>query len=315
MAYFVEKVIKIKRTRPSDASHFAIKKGGKLRYLIDLKNQRLGIEKISKNLSAYSKKLDVLTRLIRIVPLRVLNLLEIGEFVICEIDPQILGEINSVWKKAQLKGGEIPSWNIIVGSYVEKQKIVFQCFSTESSIDMFVKVGGERSNNEMDNEILYLTNPILDESFINPKLVYSSQINSTWRVMVTEEFEGKKVSPTMTNERYDIYSAICQRRKYDSKGNILFFSHGDFTPWNIKKTDNSYVVFDWEYSAFRFYGFDILHFFWQIENKLNKKDVEQSMISAVKKAKEWDPALRKYTDEYLSKAYLDELHKQFGDIL
>lgn len=317
MSYFVEKIIKIEKSKAVRASHFAIKKDGKLRYLININQRKLSKEKIAGNLSVYSKKLKLLTILIRRFPLEVLELLNVGEFVLCEVEPIILAEINRIWSETRSDDGKKSYWNVIVGSYVEKQKVVFQCFSNSSLVDLFVKIGGENTINEMDNEISYLENPILEQAFTNPKIVYSSQINDgQWRVMATDEFKGHRVEPIMTNELYAIYSAISsQRKEYDSSGRLCCFSHGDFTPWNIKKTHNSYIVFDWEYSAIRFYGFDLIHFFWQINNKLNKKDIDQSMINAIKQAKEWDKTLREYSDEYLARAYLDELHKQFGDIL
>ena len=114
-----------------------------------------------------------------------------------------------------------------------------------------------------------------------------------------------------------MYQAICQScaKKINAEGKEVYFSHGDFVPWNIRKNEEGYILFDWEYCGFRFYGFDLIHFAWQVENKLNKKDVQQAFYDAIVECKKWDDKLRNYEDSELEKMYLEELHKQFGDVL
>lgn len=52
--------------------------------------------------------------------------------------------------------------------------------------------------------------------------------------------------------------------------------HGDFAPWNIRKDNNSKVfVFDWEYSDLNgLIWMDIMHFTYQLEKLVNRKDDE-----------------------------------------
>ena len=316
MKYFVDSIIKPSKVSLGTATHFAIYNGNNARYYIAL-SERVGRKagrRLSKNISAYSGKLGMLMGLLGIVPYRILQLARIGAFVKLEVDEQVHDTLDKV-RKDVLKEEKI-WWNVIVGSYVEKQKVVFQCFSRKQNrSSVYVKVGGLKVSNEMYAETAYLKEPIKSHLFTSPTLCFAEQIGEgkKYNIQVTEEFTGTKVAPQITPEIYEMFRAISDfKKRVLPSGEILTFSHGDFTPWNMKKENNKYIVFDWEYCGMRFYGFDLIHFLWQVENKLNKKTIEESMKRAIQNAKKIDEQLRDVPDELLEKKYFSTLEKQFG---
>ena len=211
------------------------------------------------------------------------------------------------------------SWNVIIGSYVEKQKVVFQCFSDEkvSEPALYIKVGGGAAEQEMKTETEYLRNPIQSNLFYSPKVLRSQARAEGYpfNIQVTEEFSGSKMNPELNQDIYQIFRDIANSKPpvFDD-GIEKVFSHGDFTPWNIKKDDKQYVVFDWEYSGYRFYGFDIIHYLWQIENKLNKCSEEIAFIRAYQMAAKMDNQIAKMSQEDLKNQYFCELEKHFGNV-
>jgi hypothetical protein len=315
--YFVDSIIMASRVSPDRATHFAIYNGNYVRYYIALSEGvgKSAGRRLAKNISAYSDKLGMLMKLLGIVPYRILQFAHIGAFVRLEVDGQIDEALDKVCQDV-LKEDKIWS-NVIVGSYVEKQKVVFQCFSKKpNKSSIYMKVGGFKVNDEMYAETAYLKNPIQSHLFTSPSLCFVEQIGDgkKYNIQVTEEFTGAKVEPKITPEIYEIFREISDSKKQVlPSGEMLAFSHGDFTPWNMKKENNKYIVFDWEYCGMRFYGFDLIHFLWQIENKLNKKTSREAIKMAIQNAKEIDIQLREMSDEWLEKEYFSTLEKQFGN--
>ena len=43
--------------------------------------------------------------------------------------------------------------------------------------------------------------------------------------------------------------------------------------------------------------------------------MHQAFVAAIAECKKWDAQLRNYEDDELERMYLEELHKQFGEIL
>lgn len=317
MEYFIDRVLTC--IEKKDGNYLAIYNDGKLRYLINIEKgiSFLSKQKLSSNIAAYSSKLSLLMKLLRWIPTKLLVICGIGKKVSLEIDCEIEKAIHII-SKENYNCSKV-YYNIIVGSYVEKQKMVLQCFSSEASKPtIYLKIGDIHSEKELIAETEYLEKPIVTDTFISPELCYRSvQEGNRYNIQGTKEFVGETVLPEINAEIYSLYKTIIQSQPemLDDEGNKVYFSHGDFVPWNIKKNNASYIVFDWEYCGFRFYGFDLIHFAWQIENKLNKKDVHQAFVAAITECKKWDAQLRSYEDCELEGMYLKELHKQFGEIL
>lgn len=318
MGYFVDKALSYIDAK--DGNYLAIYSGGNLRYLINNEkgNAFFAKQKLSNNIATYSSKLSLLMKLLKWIPTRLLVMGGIGKRVSLKIDSEIKNAVEKISEEKY--NGKTIYFNVIIGSYVEKQKIVLQCFCPEArETTVYLKIGDEHTETEISAETAYLKKPIVTDAFRSPELCYSSvrRKGNKYNIQGTNEFVGETVPPVINADIVAIYRAICQSHieMMDDEGNRLFFSHGDFAPWNIKKNNEEYIVFDWEYCGFRFYGFDLIHFAWQIENKLNKKDVHRAFKSAIAECKKWDEKLCDYDDSELEKMYLEELHKQFGDIL
>ena len=318
MGYFVDKVLSLEETKSGD--YRAIYNEGTIRYLIKIEkgNSFFAKKKLSSNIAAYSSKLGMLMKLLKLIPSNLLILTRIARRVSLAIDPEVKRAVVEVSKDRY--AGKKVYFNVIVGSYVKKQKIVLQCFCPEEkAITVYLKIGDEQTENELVTETAYLTNPINTKVFNSPKLCYSStrEVGNKYNIQGTNEFIGDTVPPVITADIVDIYKAIClsHSKMVDNRGESLYFSHGDFVPWNIKMTDRGYTLFDWEYCCFRFYGFDLIHFAWQVENKLKKKDIHQALCSAIADCKKWYEQLCNYDYEELERKYFEELHKQFGDVL
>ena len=63
---------------------------------------------------------------INIIPFPILNLMKLGYFAKVELNK----EVETCRQNAQKK-----HWNMIVGTYDEKQKIVLQCFNASENAD------------------------------------------------------------------------------------------------------------------------------------------------------------------------------------
>lgn len=319
MRYLIDSIITAYNVPKTEATHFAIYNGDKVRYYVAIKKNinKLASRRLSNNITSYSGKLDMIMKLVGRVPYDVFHSMNIGQFVQLDIDGQVEKAIDRV-RREVLKTGMV-YWNVIVGNYVEKQKVVFQCFDTNSVCPaVFLKVGGESSEQEIHNETNYLRNPIHSRSFDNPVFCFSEYRDSSnkYNIQATQEFFGGKVNPKLTSDIIKIYHDIGNSRPMVVENGIIkAFSHGDFTPWNMKKSDGGYIVFDWEYCGMRFYGFDLIHYLWQIENKLIHKSTDEAIQSAIHTAKKYDENLREISTQKLKTLYFTELKKQFGEVL
>ena len=320
MEYFFETAVKCKDSKKENGTHLAIINDGKIRYLINnnevLRNRAREI--LANNISSYSKKLGLLMSSLTLIPDFSLQLFHVGKTVSVVLPEEIANAMDEVTgnRWSHKKWG----YNIIVGSYVEKQKIVIQCFTEDrADVAIYIKICSDNARVEIENEINYLKEPIHSMLFENPKLCYSKlqKDGAQFNILVTEEFGGDKVEAEMTQEIYRLFQEISDSQKQeDSDGELLCFSHGDFVPWNMWKTgDGKYIIFDWEYCGMRFYGFDLIHFLWQTENKLNGKNKDEAIKAAIETAKEYDERLRVCSDEKIAHMYFHELETQFGDVL
>ena len=149
VAYFIDDIIRPTRVPPDRATHFALYRGDRVRYYIALEDGmgRAAGRRLSANVSAYSGKLDGLMKLLGRIPYRALQLAHIGAYVSLELDGQVADALDTV-RRDVLKSGKI-RWNVLVGSYVQKQKAVFQCFCADDAPAVYMKVGDTRASAEM----------------------------------------------------------------------------------------------------------------------------------------------------------------------
>lgn len=317
--YFFETTVKCKDTKGTDDTHLAILNGDKVRYLISnngrLRNRARKV--LANNISSYSRKLGLLMNSLTVIPDFALRFAHLGKLVSVTLPEEILSIMTEVAEQRWFR--KKWSYNIIVGNYVKKQKIVIQCFTEDpEDTPIYLKVCADNARIEIENETNYLRAPIQSEFFENPKLCYSKlqKDGARFNIQVTEEFSGSRVKPEMTTEIYRLFLEIAGSRQQEtSDGKLLCFSHGDFAPWNMKYTESGYVIFDWEYCGMRFYGFDLIHYLWQIHNKLMGQNAREAIRESIRIAKEYDGYLRSLSDEDIEKQYFAELRKQFGEIL
>lgn len=284
----LSQVMEIHKTNRKAATHFALCNGSQLRYLIDVNG---GEKKLSGNLSTYSRKLCLLMHMINFVPLVFFEKTGLGYFVNARLHP----EVEECRKNIQK-----PHWNVIIGTYDKKQKVVLQCFDRDGEA-VFIKVGNASTEEEMNAEISFLRNKRKYTLFEVPELLNSKRRaeDAVFNIQVTKEFRGNKVQPILNQDIVRIY----QELSGDKKGN-LEFSHGDFAPWNLKKGNNKYTLFDWEHCGYRMKGFDLMHYATIIESLINGKDLSEAFDNGLIN-------IRKYLPEFkIDKvAFLNEFKK------
>lgn len=314
MEYFIDSVIYQNKVKRKDATHFAITNNGKVRYYVAI-NKR-GKKVLSANLSSYSKKLEMLMKLLVTIPFALLKIIGLGYYVTLTITNEVEVYIRDTAKRYFKSDNAV--YNVIVGNYVDKQKIVFQCFVSQDKV-IYFKVGGKNSASEMQAEMGYLESNLSEnynhKTFDVPKLVAFQKIakDKSFNIQVTEEFKGDKVEPILTDEIYAIFQEIAASHKSKTVGDIeCFFSHGDLVPWNIKKNRNQYIVYDWEYCGCRFYGYDLIHYLYQININLNKMKPLAAVADAIKEAKHKCRKLESISDSKLCEMYFQDLKNTFG---
>lgn len=301
----IEETIKYEETGKKKATHFVIYNKRNLRYFIDL---RKGKKLLVNSLSSYSLRHKLLIYIIKYMPYRMIKILKLGFFVEAQLAKDISEFINNNNK-------DILNWNVIVGTYDDKQKIVIQVLNEKYEI-IYYKIGNMGSNKQMKKEIQYLNNKKTYSRFNLPEIIYNQLLDNSnkFNIMATREFKGNKVDPILTNDIYMIFKEIFESNDNKEVNGINYgFSHGDFAPWNLKKTRDGYIVFDWEHYGIRFYGFDLIHFVFQIEHKLNNKSKEDALRSSIKQVQQVDNILCGIDNKMLEELYLQERYKIYGD--
>lgn len=275
----MQQVLKIKKVRRKEATHFVLCNGDEIRYLIAIDG---GKKRLSCNISAYSHTLGILMRVINFLPFFLLSLMRIGYFANLKLHP----EIDKIFHESQKS-----EWNMIVGTYDEKQKLVMQCFNSDNEPAVFIKIGNQSTEQEMETEINFLEQNRKYNMFDTPEIL-EKKIKSEqcpFNIQVTAEFVGKKVEPILTEEIVRIYREI----SFDTKlvdGVEYEFSHGDFAPWNIKKGKNGkYIIFDWEHCGYRMKGFDLMHYVTMIEVVMHRKSFFEAFDIGLREIREFIP--------------------------
>lgn len=275
----LQQVLKIEKINKKSATHFVLRNGGKIRYLIDLHG---GQKRLSQNISAYSKKLGLLMQFINVLPVSLLEVGGMGYFAKVQLHSAIESERQKT---------NTPFWNAIIGTYDEKQKIVIQCFN-DSDPAIFIKVGNEATREEMQAEINFLREERAYEQFSIPVILSSKteKEGCAFNIQLTKEFKGSKVEPILTDKIVAVYQELSQDKKIVD-GVELEWSHGDFAPWNMKDCDGKYTVFDWEHCGYRMKGFDLMHFAMMVETLIRGHAEEEAFDLGLKQ-------IRKYLPEF-----------------
>lgn len=275
----LREAIKITTCPRSEATHFAICHNSHIKFLLHLQS---GIPYLRKTVAAYNKKLALLLKLLPCIPTRLLQAAGFGYFARVSLHPST---------KAVIPPGQ--KWNILVGTYDSAQKIVFQCFADETTPCTYIKIGNQGSAEQMEKEILFLKNNQCYQSFEIPHLKYSELISAgaPFNIQVTDEFQGARIQPVL-NE------AICRIAKEIAGPSVLIdgtphtFSHGDFAPWNIRRTGCTYTVFDWEHCGMRPEGYDIAYFLIMSQIALNKRTFDEAYEIAVTQIQKFDSQIQ-----------------------
>lgn len=276
----LQQAINIKICSKKTATHFALCNGDRIRYLIALKG---GKKRLSKNISTYSNKLGLLMKLLVFLPYDVLKSAKLGYFVEASLHPVI---------EQQRKTTGTALWNVIVGTYDEKQKLVLQCFDKAKDA-IFIKIGNQSSVVEMNTEIDFLSEDRHYQSFDMPTLLNCCRMseNNPFNIQITKEFCGVKVEPVLTEDIVRIYHELSSEKK-QINGTIYERSHGDFTPWNMKKLDGRITLFDWEHCGFRSQGYDLMHYMMSIAIALNGINLEEAYDNGIQEIKKFIPDFR-----------------------
>lgn len=284
----LQEAVEMKKVNRKGATHFVIFRRNRVRYLIDLHG---GKEKLRLNLSPYSKKLWLLMKLLNILPFSILKMLKMGEFVSVKLHPEI--EKHLVLTKTD-------TWNVIVGTYDEKQKLVLQCY-TEKGPAFYVKVGNSNSAKEMQTEMQFLNCDHLFETFRIPDMVefFVMREGAPFNIQITKEFVGDKVKPVLTKEIINIYREVSSKTKVVD--NVVYeCSHGDFAPWNMKCDKGRYILFDWENYGYRIKGFDLMHYVMIIEVVLRGRNLSSAFINSIKQIRRFIPDFTIDKDAFLN---------------
>ena len=202
--------------------------------------------------------------------------MKLGYFAKVELNK----EVETCRQNAQKK-----HWNMIVGTYDEKQKIVLQCFNASENAD-FIKIGNAATEKEMNAEISFLQQKRVYSTFDIPQLLgsISRADGATFNIQITKEFVGDKVEPILTQEIVEIYEELSKDKK-----NGLEFSHGDFAPWNLKRNGDKYTLFDWEHCGYRMPGFDLMHYATIVQKVLNGKELSEAFDEGLKNIHQFLP--------------------------
>lgn len=262
-----------------------------MRYLISLHG---GTARLTRSLVPYGGKLALLMKLLRLLPFRLLKAARMGYFTKASLHPVLSSMVP--------EGSE---WNMLVGTYWPKQKLVLQCFRKEEALCAFVKIGNAASAKEMHTEMDFLGQPHDFRLIELPEVIAMRRAEGDcpFDILVTREFRGDKVGPVLTEDIYRIYRELSADHRTEN-GQTLALSHGDFAPWNIRKHGARYIVFDWESCAYRPIGHDLVHYLTAVYTNLYAMALADALTRAVSDIRRFEPDFT-IDLETFSKAYRD----------
>ncbi len=279
----IEQVIEFEAANQKSASHIAVYHGKQLRYLIATGDE--GKSKLSGNIAAYSLRLASLMKLIEHLPS--------GALKLCGFSRGIFRPVNVKLNSSVQKSMEqIPhcAWNLIVGTYDKKQKLIFQCFNNDDRPDTFFKLGNSATAAELHIEIDFLREKRICRDFSVPDILCSGCCaeGGQFNFLATREISGRRVKAELTKSVVKLCRDIAGETKVID-GVEYEFSHGDFAPWNMRINENGYVIFDWENSGMRIKGYDLAYYAVIIETALHKKSFDSAFELAMRKIRALEP--------------------------
>jgi Predicted choline kinase involved in LPS biosynthesis len=141
----------------------------------------------------------------------------------------------------------------------------------------YAKIGWtERSRTLVDNEactLLMLNN--LNLRFQVPQVLMHEK-RKAFNVLI--QSTRPHLSPVPLKVTSELIKIIEEISSIESKENNVF-SHGDFTPWNIKITEcGQCFVFDWEYAGLQEKQYDLRSFLHQIDSLNYLKNFKKSFL-------------------------------------
>jgi len=288
--------------RNDEWTHISILNKDKVRYYIARKNNARN--NLVKTLNSYSIKHNLFRKLITLAPVSILKKANMINFVKLSLDKRIEDFVNENIMQSDY------AYNVIIGTYGKHQKIVLQIFGEWGT--GYCKIGNESTSKQMSTEIEFLkcVNSREFSVLVLPTYINSCEIDGV-NMLITKEFNGKKVYPDLNDEIYALFKEVILIKSpiVGDDGIIVTFSHGDFAPWNMKKQKGKIILFDWEYCGMRFYGFDLIHFVYQIEKLLKNKDHNTAINNAIVKVKRYDNVLKNIDIKLLKKLYEKEIVK------
>lgn len=287
----LEQALQCRPCARREATHFVLCKGGKMRFLMALRG---GEARLTRSLVAYGGKLALLMKLLRLLPYRLLAAAHMGYFARASLHPAIAAMVP--------EGHE---WNMLVGTYWPKQKLVLQCFRKGEPLCAFVKVGNAASAAEMHTEMDFLAAPHRFRLIELPEVLAMRRaaVDCPFDILVTREFRGDKAEPVLTEDIYRVYQELSADRR-EENGQTLALSHGDFAPWNIRRHGDRYIVFDWESCAYRPAGHDIVHFLTAVYTNLHGLPLQAAVSRAVADIRAYEPDFA-IDEAAFAKAYLE----------
>lgn len=253
----IDETMRLLPCEAGEADHFVICKGDRLRYIIAMG----GETPLVRCVVSYGGKAALLLKLLAYLPKCLLRLAKIGFWAKIQLHETIL---------AALPQGS--RWNVLVGTYCEKQKLVFQCFEHIHGESIFVKVGNKASEHEMQAEMNFLQKG--SPSFRNVEIPQLMQARfrsegMPFNIMTTREFHGEKEAEELTVDIIAAWREIAAVAQENTANGVLEFSHGDFTPWNLRRRGEHRIVFDWEHCGMKPHGYDVLY--WGVVTRLARR--------------------------------------------
>lgn len=281
-------------------THFAIFNGKQIKYLIDV-NDKNYYNNLIKNQSSYSINHRIFKYLIKLLP----NILSILPSKVKGCNVKINKDLKSCLNNNI--NDKVIGYNYIIGTEGKHQKIVVQAVCEDKNI--YIKMGNNNTKELIINESkVYKILNNLDLCFITPTLLFEHSENGI-NINALSEVKGNEVTTQFNEDILRLYKEI-SNIKYDlnQKNEIieLEFSHGDFAPWNIKKYNDKFIVYDWEYAKMRFKGYDVIHYIFQVQYLLNKLPMEEALDKAITNAKKYVTYLERLDNSYIKNLYLDE---------
>ena len=273
----LEEAFRLRRSNRETATHFVLCKGAKLRFLIHLNG---GYPFLKRTVTSYGGKMSLFLKLLHYIPYPLLAKCGFGYYAHAELHPGIADCVP-----------DEHNWNALIGTYSDRQKIVFQCFPRSGKTPgIYIKVGNERSEEQMQTEIRFLQQHGDYRHIALPKLL-NAKLRSgdfPFNVLVTEEFSGEKVPPVLTPEIYALYREL-SAESITIGNQQLVRSHGDFAPWNIRRQGDRHMLFDWEFCGWRPRGYDLVHFLTIVGMNLQHKTFSDAYDEALSVVHTYEP--------------------------